>query len=65
MLTKGVEPVFGDNVVNRGSSKLVFRKHIGEYFPISKPVLMISDITADILTSHFIVYALCTGHESH
>jgi len=33
LFTKSVEPVFGDNVVNCGSQKLVFRKQIGENFP--------------------------------
>ena len=34
LLTKRAEPVFGDNVVNCSSIKLVFRKQIGEDFPI-------------------------------
>ena len=38
LLTKEVEPVFGDNVVICGSKKLVFRKRIGEDFSISKLV---------------------------
>ena len=38
LFTKSVEPVFGDNVVNCGSQKLVFRKQIGENFPSSKLV---------------------------
>ena len=38
LFTKSVEPVFGDNVVNCGSQKLVFRKQIGEDFPILKLV---------------------------
>jgi len=38
VLTKGVEPVFGENVVNCGSQKLVLRKQINEDVLISKPV---------------------------
>ena len=43
LLTKCVEPVFGDNVVNCSSKKLVFLKQIGEDFSILK--LVYGDLT--------------------